>query len=335
MAIALGVLLDTGAARLLIDPGAFSTDFETLTGLDAVLVTHEHSDHVCGLVSVCRRDNIPVFMTRLTAGSIPWNDYTPRLDCFQAGARFTVGDFEVQSFTTPHDAIDPVGFTIRAKGVQIGIVTDLGYVPGSIKVHLRGTDLLLMESNHDLDMLANGDYSFPLKRRIASKFGHLDNGAAAGLLEESAALANETGDPFAQYIAQLWRAVHRWQRGEYGAARAAAEACLAAAQRLEQPHTLTNGWRILANIVNDQEDPNTDVYVAQMMAAAHGPGAGRVLPAGPLVLAGNRALLNERSAGVGIIGRQRRLQIFAPVLLLVLLLAFLLRHRNPPRFGLW
>ncbi len=117
---------------------------------------------------------------------------------------------------------------------------------------------------------------------------------AAGLLEESAALANETGDPFAQYIAQLWRAVHRWQRGEYGAARAAAEACLAAAQRLGQPHTLTNGWRILANIVNDQEDPNTDVYVAQMMAAAHGPGAGRVLPAGPLVLAGNRALLNER-----------------------------------------
>ncbi len=146
--------------------------------LDAILITHEHSDHVCGVVSLARKRNTPIFITRLTAHSIPWNDFTPALDCFQAGSGFRVGDIDVQSFTTPHDAIDPVGFTLSAHGIKVGIVTDLGYIPDSIKIHLRGTNLLLMEANHDLDMLKDGPYPWSVRQRIMGRKGHLSNEAA-------------------------------------------------------------------------------------------------------------------------------------------------------------
>ena len=116
-------------------------------------------------------------MTRLTANSIAWNEFTPALDCFAAGTRFCVGDIDVQSFTTPHDAIDPVGFTITSQGVKLGIVTDLGYIPESIKFHLRGVNVLLIESNHDLDMLKDGPYPWSVRQRIMGKKGHLSNDA--------------------------------------------------------------------------------------------------------------------------------------------------------------
>jgi phosphoribosyl 1,2-cyclic phosphodiesterase len=157
---------------------------EDIDRLDAILVTHEHSDHVCGLISAAKKTGIPIFITRLTADSIAWNEYVPKLDCFQAGTRFTVGDIEVQSFTTPHDAIDPVGFTLKAHGVKMGIVTDLGYITESIKFHLRGTNLLLMESNHDLDMLKDGPYPWSVRQRIMGKKGHLSNDAACGFIRK-------------------------------------------------------------------------------------------------------------------------------------------------------
>ena len=143
--------------------------------LDAILITHEHSDHVSGLVSVAKQLNAPIFITRLTAPGIPWGEYTPKLDCFQAGASFSIGDIEVASFTIPHDAIDPVGFCFRAQGVKIGVVTDLGYVPDSIKFHLRGADLLVLESNHDIEMLKVGPYPWSVKQRVMSRKGHLSN----------------------------------------------------------------------------------------------------------------------------------------------------------------
>ena len=153
-----------------------------MENLDAILITHEHSDHVCGLVSLAKKRNVPIFITRLTADTMAWNEYTPALDCFQAGTRFTVGDIEVQSFTTPHDAIDPVGFTLHSQGVKVGIVTDLGYVPESIKFHLRGVNLLLMESNHDLDMLKDGPYPWSVRQRIMGKKGHLSNDATCSFI---------------------------------------------------------------------------------------------------------------------------------------------------------
>jgi phosphoribosyl 1,2-cyclic phosphodiesterase len=184
----------TERTRLLVDAGLSRKEIqarlaaigEDVEKLDAVLITHEHSDHVCGVVSVTRnkKRNTPVFITRLTAGSIPWNDYTPSLDCFQAGTRFVVGDIDVQSFTTPHDAIDPVGFTFEAEGVKVGVVTDLGYVPESIKIHLRDVNLLLMESNHDLDMLKDGPYPWSVRQRIMGRKGHLSNEATCRFIRQ-------------------------------------------------------------------------------------------------------------------------------------------------------
>jgi phosphoribosyl 1,2-cyclic phosphodiesterase len=94
---------------------------------------------------------------------------------FQAGASFSIGDIEVQSFSVPHDAIDPVGFCFEAQGVRLGIATDLGYIPDSIKFHLRRTDLLVLEANHDLDMLKVGPYPWSVKQRVMSRVGHLSN----------------------------------------------------------------------------------------------------------------------------------------------------------------
>ena len=176
-------LLATGKTRILVDAGLSMRETgkrlaaigESLANIDAIVITHEHSDHVSGLVSLARQLNAPIYITRLTAPAIPWGEYTPKLDCFQAGTTFTIGDIEIDSFTIPHDAIDPVGFCFRTHGVKIGIVTDLGYLPDSIKFHLRGTDLLVLESNHDLEMLKVGPYPWSVKQRVMGRKGHLSN----------------------------------------------------------------------------------------------------------------------------------------------------------------
>ena len=117
-----------------------------------------------------------IYMTRLTAPAIDWGAAPPaRLEAFQAGASFQIGDIEVQSFGIPHDAIDPVGYCFEAQGVRIGVATDLGYVPESIKFHLRRTNVLLLEANHDLDMLKVGPYPWSVKQRVMSRVGHLSN----------------------------------------------------------------------------------------------------------------------------------------------------------------
>ncbi len=173
----------TERTRILVDAGLSKRDIlarlaaidEQAENLDAILITHEHSDHVSGLVSLARHLNVPVYITRLTAPAIPWGEFTPKLDCFQAGTTFTVGDIDVDSFTVPHDAIDPVGFCFRAGGIKVGVVTDLGYVPDSIKFHLRGADMLVLESNHDLEMLKVGPYPWSVKQRVMGRKGHLSN----------------------------------------------------------------------------------------------------------------------------------------------------------------
>jgi phosphoribosyl 1,2-cyclic phosphodiesterase len=177
------MFIRTERTRILVDAGLSKRDTlarlaligEQAEQLDAILVTHEHSDHVCGLVTLAKQLNVPIYITRLTAPAIPWGEYTPKLDCFQAGTTFSVGDIDVDSFTIPHDAIDPVGFCFRAQGIKIGIVTDLGYMPDSIKFHLRRADLLVLESNHDLEMLKVGPYPWSVKQRVMGRKGHLSN----------------------------------------------------------------------------------------------------------------------------------------------------------------
>src|ERR1700723_1266397 len=151
--------------------------------LSAILITHEHSDHVYGLATLAKRLRIPVFMTGAThqawaravrnaSGEKPQLE---KLERFESGHGFQVGDIAVKPFTIPHDAADPVGFTFRAEGIKIGIATDLGYLPVSVRDHLRGCDVLVMESNHDLEMLRVGPYPWSVKQRVMSRVGHLSN----------------------------------------------------------------------------------------------------------------------------------------------------------------
>jgi len=178
-------LIATANTRILVDAGLSMRELgrrlagigEALEAIDAIVITHEHGDHVRGLPVLARSKKVRarIYMTRLTAPSIDWGGAEPNLETFQAGARFVVGDIEVESFGIPHDAVDPVGYAFEAGGVRIGVVTDLGYVPESIKYHLRRTDLLMLEANHDLDMLKVGPYPWAVKQRVMSRVGHLSN----------------------------------------------------------------------------------------------------------------------------------------------------------------
>jgi phosphoribosyl 1,2-cyclic phosphodiesterase len=185
-------LVATSRTRLLVDAGLGVRDLverllstgESLDTLDAILITHEHSDHVAGLCRLLRkiRRNIPVYITQRTAPVIDWENCEPVLERFQAGSSFMIGDIAIDSFTIPHDAIDPVGYTFRAEGVKIGIATDLGYIPDSIKYHLRSTDVLLLESNHDIEMLKVGPYPWSVKQRVMGRNGHLSNDVVSDFL---------------------------------------------------------------------------------------------------------------------------------------------------------
>lgn len=191
-------LIASSTTRVLVDAGLSCREItrrlrasgEDPSGLDAILITHEHSDHVAGLRVLADKYQIPVFMTGATHQA--WKREArdskgqpcclDSLEVFEAGRSFEVGDICITPFTIPHDAVDPVGFTMRVDGVKISIATDLGYLPGSVKHHLRGSDVLLIESNHDLEMLRNGPYPWVVKQRVMSRVGHLSNEALAEFL---------------------------------------------------------------------------------------------------------------------------------------------------------
>ncbi len=188
-------VVQTSKTKILVDAGISCREtYKRLKALDedprslsAILITHEHSDHVYGLWTLAKKLKVPVFMTGAT--HLMWaralrdeNGVRPaleRLEIFASGKRFQVGDIEVTPFTIPHDAADPVGFTFRAEGVKIGFATDLGYLPASVRDHLRRCEVLVMESNHDVEMLRVGPYPWSVKQRVMSRVGHLSNDALA------------------------------------------------------------------------------------------------------------------------------------------------------------
>ena len=279
-------IITGGRTRILVDAGLSCRELlrrmklagEDPETLDAVIITHEHTDHVGGLAVTARKLGIPVYITEgthrawmrwltprremtyaqwveqcrrqaaerqaeaetaqfdpaaesdesdavpLSATDARQNEASATLTCepqaqpgpgpgpargpasgpdaanpipsrkqdptwlpsveyFQAGQPFEIGDLAVSPFTIPHDAVDPVGFVFRSEGVRMALATDLGYIPPNVKAQLKGVDLLLLESNHDLEMLRDGPYPWSVKQRVLSRVGHLSNETAAAYLE--------------------------------------------------------------------------------------------------------------------------------------------------------
>ncbi len=262
-----------GRTSVLVDAGVSCREIlkrmaeagEDPRSLDAILVTHEHQDHVQGLSVLARKLGIPVYFTEAThrawmrwmtpqrrmtyadwlaarkaeaqqkaedaaraqqapdaetanpfyreaglaecaaeqaqfaaeqeavqeAGQeaeplrLPTDPCAlPGVEYFRAGKAFSIGDLTITAFTIPHDATDPVGFVLEGEGVRIGLATDLGYMPANVSQQLRRCDVVMLESNHDLDMLRDGPYPWSVKQRVLSRVGHLSNAAAAEFLEK-------------------------------------------------------------------------------------------------------------------------------------------------------
>ncbi len=285
-------IISSSRTRVLVDAGLSCRELlkrmsiagEDPSQLDAILITHEHQDHVAGLSVLARRLNIPVFLTEPThrawmrmvtprttmtyakwldhvqrekearaaavAASAPGSElaaqlaeeslviagisaeaerhdgrdgsnavlelpvdpeldaeiageeelcgvksgsvaaqrrdpaYLPAVEYFQSGTQFSIGDIDITPFTVPHDAADPCGFVFEAEGIRMALATDLGYMPPNVKSALRRIDVLMLESNHDLEMLRDGPYPWSVKQRVLSRVGHLSNFATAEFLEK-------------------------------------------------------------------------------------------------------------------------------------------------------
>jgi len=244
-----------GSTRILVDAGLSCRELfrrmaavgEDPTTLDAIVITHEHQDHVHGLAATARKLGIPVYFTEATHRAwvrqvtpqrrVSYAEWAaeyrkgklaaegrdsepepavavaeepdavpnavpdavsrsepsggpdparlPAVSYFRAGVAFQIGEIAVSPFTIPHDAADPVGFVFAAEGVRVAVATDLGYMPPNVQAQLRRCDLMLLEANHDLEMLRDGPYPWQVKQRVLSRVGHLSNDATAQFLEQS------------------------------------------------------------------------------------------------------------------------------------------------------
>ena len=256
-------VISSARTRILVDAGLSCRELtrrmalvgEDPSTLDAIVITHEHIDHVGGLPVLARKLGIPVYFTeathrawvrmitpRTTMSYAKWLEqvqaqklarseavaaasdavtpdpmpptdlvpessscsaeaepeecppelaakaqkdpaFLPSVQFFQPGTPFSIGDIAVNPFTTPHDAADPCGFVFESDGVRMAVVTDLGYIPPNVKAALQRIDVMLLESNHDLEMLRDGPYPWSVKQRVLSRVGHLSNETAAQFLE--------------------------------------------------------------------------------------------------------------------------------------------------------
>jgi phosphoribosyl 1,2-cyclic phosphodiesterase len=278
-------VIASSRTRVLVDAGLSCRELlkrmsiagEDPSELDAILITHEHQDHIAGLSVLARKLNIPVFFTepthrawvrmltpRTTMTYAKWLDhvqrekesraaavaaststaglaaqlaaqseaiasisaeaaalnrsddpnamlelpvdpdeeelctseaesvpakkpdptYLPAVEYFHSGTQFSIGDIDITPFTIPHDAADPCGFVFEAEGIRMALATDLGYMPPNVKSALKRVDVLLLESNHDLEMLRDGPYPWSVKQRVLSRVGHLSNDATAEFLQK-------------------------------------------------------------------------------------------------------------------------------------------------------
>lgn len=188
-----GLLVECGVSRVLLDCGFSLTETRTRLArlglvpddLDAILVTHEHSDHVGGVARLAARYELPVWCTHGTY--VNWRtqvDVLPWLETITPNRPFGVGGLEILPFPVPHDAREPVQFVFSDGKNRLGVLTDVGHITSHIVSSLSGVNALVLECNHDADMLAGGAYPMGLKRRVGGQYGHLENRQAAGLLQQ-------------------------------------------------------------------------------------------------------------------------------------------------------
>ncbi len=186
--------LETGETRLLIDAGLSGRQIRqrlltigrTPENIAGVLITHDHSDHIQGLVGLAAKLRLPVFCNRLTRDAIAAElDLALDFRVFETGATFPVGDVEVETFSVPHDAYDPVGYLVRTAAGNFGFLTDLGHATKLAIQRVSAANVLLLETNHDVKLLQD-DLRRPwsVKQRILSRHGHLSNDAAAQAAEQ-------------------------------------------------------------------------------------------------------------------------------------------------------
>ena len=187
--------IKTECVRLLIDAGMSRSDIATRLesigedpdGIDAVLITHEHSDHAGGLKSLLKELPIDAFLTAGTLAALEVDQLElsgSKVIPIQAGVSFQIGDAEIHPFRVPHDSTEPVAFSVTCNGIKITQLTDVGHLPEDVVARLTGSQVLILESNHDLEMLRIGPYPWNLKQRLIGRYGHLSNTAVSRFIRE-------------------------------------------------------------------------------------------------------------------------------------------------------
>lgn len=187
--------IEKGSTKILVDAGISGKKIENglkehmidLHGLSGIMVTHEHTDHIKSIGVLSRRYDVPIYGTEKT-----WNamensigkikEHNKRV--FLSGEDIFIGDIHVKSFPTSHDAVDPSGFSFSDTKGKISIATDLGCFTQDTKNALKDSDILVLESNHDIEMLKMGSYPYYLKKRVLSSYGHLSNVDAGNLAKD-------------------------------------------------------------------------------------------------------------------------------------------------------
>jgi phosphoribosyl 1,2-cyclic phosphodiesterase len=188
------IYISDGETSILVDAGLSGKEIERRMiirdikpeSIDAIVISHDHTDHVLGAGVMSRRYNIPVYMNRKTfAAAEKKIGKINGLNFFECGKCFMAGSLKIHPFSISHDAADPAGFTVEVNNRKIGIATDLGIANLIVRQYLQNSNVLVLEANHDPEMLfANVDYPWSLKQRVKSRKGHLSNEEAGELLEE-------------------------------------------------------------------------------------------------------------------------------------------------------